>query len=357
MNRSQVFLGCLALVVGLGFISPAAGGVFPNALGGLSAEDPFTLSEGDSLGSLFVNDSSHVTINGGSIINDVNRPGSNRIALRLHDEASAVVNGGLLRNIGPGGSRVVQLQDEARLVINGGRFESISSFEDVIYTRSDGPLTINGGEFYGTNTDTVHTFFDADLNVHGGNFRVEGPNSALRLRSDGRTRVTGGRFEAVTNLIGQTGRGVTILSGELDFYDGQIDSDGEGLFTNGFPVFNLYGGSIAGDNIGLRFVNGTANLYGGTITGGTDIVQNDGVINLHVVEAAIGGQPLPEGLVAPTAGTIDVRYLNGVRDSLSFTRFGGRMVVISVPEPSSAWLVLLAFVGGRCRGGRSDATA
>lgn len=357
MNRSPIFLGSLALLLGLSLISPAAGGVFPNALGGLSAEDPFTLNDGDSLGSLFVDESSRVTINGGSIINDVNRPGSNRTALRLHDEASAVVNGGLLRNVGPGGSPVVRLQDDARLVINGGRFESISSFEDVIFTRSDIPLTINGGEFYGTSTDTVHTFFDADLNVHGGNFRVEGPNSALRLRSDGRTRVTGGRFEAVTNLNGQTGRGVTILSGELYFFDGQIDSDGEGVFTNGFPVFNLYGGSIAGDTIGLRFVNGTANLYGGTITGGTDIVQNDGVINLHVVEASIGGQPLPEGLVASTAGTIDVRYLNGVRDSLSFTRFGGRMFVISVPEPCSAWLVLLAFVGCRQRGAPVDTAA
>ena len=346
MYRRKLLQLFLLFVSAAVFSTPgsAVGGVYPNNDGiNPPAPEPYTLGPGDSLGFLFVDEVSHVTINSGATIS--NQFSVSRSPLRLHDDASATINGGLLRNALTSGEPTIQANNQSRVVIHGGRFESLNSFEEVLIARNSGQVTIHGGEFYSSHSTNIHKFSRGDMVITGGNFLSEGSNSNLWLRLPGTTTVTGGTFRNLANSVPQFGRGVTVTGGDLSFSGASIDSAGQGIFVNATSsVVDLRGGSIQADHEGLSLFSGTVNLHGGQIAGSPDINQIGGELNLIVRSALLNGVPVHPGLVTATSGVFDVVYADFSVARLDFLRTDGTLRIVEVPEPEIGALLILAAV-------------
>lgn len=278
----------------------AQAGVFPNSdnIYGVSAPDPFYVQDGDRYSWLYGTESSVIVVNGGVIEKPT---GLARSPIRLLDQASAVVNGGVLRDVVQrSSSHVFHLEDHSRLTVNEGTFVDTSTSGDLLYASNSSHATINGGSFSATRSGVLRTWFDASITVNGGSFTAEN-DGALEHRSGGDVRINGGVFRSSRYALV-----VAQIGGLLEIHGGEFDSP-----------------------LGLR--------------------QNTGVVEWHATEAWVNGRQLEPGNISDVDGFLSLKFRDGNTQTIPFLRSGGTMRFIAVPEPSAAMILLLLIFGSAFR--------
>ncbi|QDV74229.1 hypothetical protein K2D_36830 [Planctomycetes bacterium K2D] len=271
-------------------------GVFPNSdnIFGASAPDPFYVEDGDSYLWLYGTESSEIVVNGGRIEKPT---GLARSPIRLLDNATAVVNGGVLRDVAQRStSHVFHLEDNSRLTVNGGIFFDSSSSGDLLRVSNNAHATINDGSFTATNDATLRTWFNGSITVNGGNF-IADDSGALEHRGGGDVRINGGVFRSSRYALT-----VAQIGGLLEIHGGEFESP-LGLF------------------------------------------QNTGLVEWHAREASVDGHRINPGDISHSDGLLRLTFLDGDTQTIPFRRIGGTMRFIAVPEPSSAILSSLLVFG------------
>ncbi|MDP6544544.1 MAG: PEP-CTERM sorting domain-containing protein [Phycisphaerae bacterium] len=214
-----------------------------------------------------------------------------------------------------------------------------------------GTLTMTGGDVSsagGTGAGVYMTggSFDMTAGILGGGTST---GSGLHVRDGAATIGGSATLRGGTNSIG-TGTGMHIDAGTVTvnggtFYGG--GSTGTGMNIRGGNVTVYSGTFYAGGSIGGAFdvSGGQLDVYGGVfhaavnIRGGTTTIYG----SAFSVDSVPVTTPLPY-LVTGNTGTIDVTYLSGSTETITFNRFNqDRGTLILVPEPAT--LSLLALGG------------
>ncbi|MBL9165491.1 MAG: hypothetical protein JNL18_22385 [Planctomycetaceae bacterium] len=302
MQRSAKFIRTSAkhyfIVVGILFLTGrvAYAGVFPNSdnIYGVSAPDPFYVQDGDRYMWLYGTESSGIVVNGGLIEKPT---GLARSPIRLLNQATAVVNDGVLRDVVQrSASHVFHLEDHSHLTVNGGVFLDTSTSGELLYASNNSHATINGGSFTATRSAVLRTWFNGSITVNGGNFTAD-DDGALEHRGGGNVRINGGVFRSsrYALLVAQVG-------GILEIHGGEFDSP-----------------------LGLQ--------------------QRTGVIEWYARQAWVDGRQLEPGDILDGDGSLRLTFPDGNTQTIPFLRTGGVMRFIAVPEPSAAMLSSLLIFG------------
>ena len=282
------------------------------------------------------------------------------------------------------------------LSIHGGRFTADSG-TDLVASQSSN-LAVHGGHFSAENTNLISVRDSSTVEVHGGAFESRSRNNEVRSMDTGKFNIHDGRFSAArSNFTNTSG------DSELNIYGG-VFSAGEynqviaalsstvgihgGTFTatimnsiisfNG-ATLNIHGSSFsaAEGNLFLAADVSRLNVRGGAFSGDTELRLGEAGFELedpsiHVFGSgfALDGQALDfvgddrltlfefDGSVdtiglldgtdvltgtlldgSPFAFEIDVTRINTVSRDL-----GGR-IILHIPEPTSAVMIILAASG------------
>lgn len=278
----------------------AQAGVFPNSddIYGVSAPDPFYVQDGDHYSWLYGTESSVIVVNGG----EIEKPtGLARSPIRLLDQASAVVNGGVLRDVVQrSSSHVFHLEGNSHLTVNEGIFVDTSTSGDLLFASSNSHATINGGTFTATRSAVLRTWFDASITINGGNFTAD-REGALEHRGGGDVRINGGIFRSsqYALVVAQTG--------------------------------------------------GLLEIHGGEFVSPLGLQQSAGVVEWYASEAWVDGRQLEPGDISDVDGSLSLTFRDGSTQTIPFLRIGGAMRFIAVPEPPAAMILLLLIFGSAFR--------
>jgi hypothetical protein len=330
-------------------MNPPYGLVFPCRTIALTAAAFFiaqhahaiTVGPGNNLSSSVVlHGTEHLEMTGGSIING----GANGYALRMFDDSTAHISGGLLRSTNAPQWSTIRAEGDTKIVIDGGQIEGFGSTRNAVLLLQESSALINGGTFFSDSgaSGTVELSARTSITINGGTFTASGSGAAaLHVDSFQSATITGGQFIATG---GSFSRGIEVLlSPQFEFSNATIQSSGEGVFVvvDDNASVKFLSGSITAADEALRVRFGEVDIYGGSFNGGlADIVffEAGATVNVYATSAFLGGMPI-SGPVSATAGTLSVVYVNGATEQLSFIRDVGTLNVVIVSEPVTVAMV------------------
>ena len=223
--------------------SPAAKGeVYVNDFY-IPQPEPFSIDAGDSYTSVYVTDSSHIAISGGSILN-IDQEFA-RAPLYMEDDSRADILGGHLKVqynsfLGP---NVIDVRDNVALNIAGGLFEAVGPSSNVLMMRTLANVNISGGTFTANGDHVLYMFggfLGMQLNIRGGHFQTLQANDVDLLMTAPNDNGTANIFGSSFHLDGApiSAGPLLALSGTLSviYANGQAE---EITFANNGGKINL----------------------------------------------------------------------------------------------------------------------
>lgn len=297
LGRSRAFVLVFAVMFVFTLASISNAAVFRNADTSVVLPDPYVSFDGDGVSSYLVTEESRLIVLGGT------RGSFDRSTIRLRDDATALIRGGNFRDFDDNSQTdVVRLEDRSQVIITGGRFTSSDVFgSSPIFATDESHAEINGGTYASEEGATVYVRRNGSVTINGGEFTTEDDNGDM-IRHQGLSlvKITGGEFTSSRHLA-------TVTQGSLEIHGGVFNSSSDDL--------RLIGGQT---EVFVRFAR----------------------LNNTFIES---------GEIRESSGVLDVVFIDGSTESLSFFRERGALRVTYVPEPAAAsfYAVTLAVLCSR----------
>jgi len=238
-------------------------------------------------------------------------------AVQVTDPGALTMTGGDVSSAGPTGVGVFMAGGSFDMT--GGSLGGGSSTGSGLHI-DGGAATIGGSATLRGGTDSVGTGTGMNIRggtvtVNSGTFYAGGSTGAAFDISGGQIDVFGGDFHGAVSNPG-SGSSAAASGGEINFYGGNI--------LYGFTVrweaeVNIFNGQFGDD---IRMSGGTTTIHGSVFS----------------VDSVPVTTPLPF-LVTGDTPTVDVTYLNGLTETITFNRSQDRGTLILAPEPATLiWL-------------------